>query len=133
MLDADDHFTFTVVLKHLVGVGDVAMLIDQRITGVAPQKFDRHVELVFSPHAVACGGHFRAMIDSVGPGKDRNLGFYRVLQHRKPFDAQIQVPSRTPELPPFMPTLPVSTDSMAIARAVCSPLEWRCGPQPWQM
>ncbi|MDI5821319.1 Fe(2+) transporter permease subunit FeoB, partial [Salmonella enterica subsp. enterica serovar Kentucky] len=38
----------TVVLKHLVGVGDVAMLIDQRITGVAPQKFDRHVELVFS-------------------------------------------------------------------------------------
>ncbi|MEA7931696.1 hypothetical protein ONJ16_27030, partial [Salmonella enterica subsp. enterica serovar Montevideo] len=43
---------------------------------------------VFSPHAVACGGHFRAMIDSVGPGKDRNLGFYRVLQHRKPFDAQ---------------------------------------------
>ncbi len=89
MLDADDHFTFTVVLKHLVGVGDVAMLIDQRITGVAPQKFDRHVELVFSPHAVACGGHFRAMIDSVGPGKDRNLGFYRVLQHRKPFDAQI--------------------------------------------
>ncbi len=29
-----------------------------------------------------------------------------------------------------MPTLPVSTDNMAIARAVCSPLEWRCGPQP---
>ncbi len=35
------------------GVGDVAMLIDQRITGVAPQKFDRHVELVPARRRVA--------------------------------------------------------------------------------
>lgn len=32
-----------------------------------------------------------------------------------------------------MPTLPVSTASMAMARAVCSPLLWRWGPLPWQM
>ncbi|QUJ08100.1 hypothetical protein KCP77_15070 [Salmonella enterica subsp. enterica] len=63
------------VLKHLVGVGDIAMLIDQRITGVAHKKFDRHVELVSfprTPSRVAVIPRHN-LIASVG--KDRNLGF----------------------------------------------------------
>ncbi len=42
-------------------------------------------------------------------------------------------PSRPPVPPPGMPTLPVTQASMKIARAVFSPLAWRCGPQPWVM
>lgn len=72
-----------------MGVGDVAMLVNQRIAGVAPHKFDRDIKLIFTAHAVACGGHFRAMIDGVCPGKNGDLRFYRVIQHRKPLYAEV--------------------------------------------
>ncbi|MOA06219.1 hypothetical protein D3C78_1258500 [compost metagenome] len=90
VLDADDHFTLAVVLQDLVGTADIAMLVDQRITGVAPNKLDRHVQLVFATDAVTFGGHFRAAHDGVGPGKHRNLGLHRVGQHVEPFHAQIE-------------------------------------------
>ncbi|SRN46344.1 Uncharacterised protein [Shigella flexneri] len=36
MVNANNHLALAVILKHLMGVIDVAMLIDQCVTGVAP-------------------------------------------------------------------------------------------------
>ena len=36
VVNANNHLALAVILKHLMGVIDVAMLIDQCVTGVAP-------------------------------------------------------------------------------------------------
>ena len=68
---------------------NIAMLVNQRITGVTPHKLDRNIQFIFAPNAITSGGHFGTMINSVSPGENGNLRFHRVIEHRKPLHAKI--------------------------------------------
>ncbi|MNE55447.1 hypothetical protein D3C80_1502790 [compost metagenome] len=60
------------------------MLINQAVTGIVPDKLDRHVQLVFALHAVTLGGHFRPTQNGIGPHEHGDAGFNRILQGRHP-------------------------------------------------
>src|SRR5471030_2186125 len=56
------------------------MLVDQTITGIVPDKLNRDVQLILTPHTIAFSRHFGAAFNRVGPQKHRNTGFYRVVE-----------------------------------------------------
>ena len=64
------------------------MLVDQAVTGIVPDHFNRHVELIFAAHAVAQRGHFRPALNRIGPHKHGNTGFHRIIQRRHTFKRQ---------------------------------------------
>src|SRR5690606_36492712 len=69
-------------LQNIVGFVDVRVLINDRVTGVVPDELDGHVELLFTLHAIAGGGHLRTSGNGIVPGKTGDLRLHRVFRHR---------------------------------------------------
>ena len=79
-VDHHNHFALLVVLQNFMGAVDFRVLVDQAVTGVVPDHFDRHVQLIFAPNTVTQRGHFRAALDRVRPHKHGDAGLNRVIQ-----------------------------------------------------
>ncbi|MNC31053.1 hypothetical protein D3C75_793610 [compost metagenome] len=69
-----------------MGFIDVGMLVSNGVSGVVPDEFDGHIELIFATHTVTFGGHFWPASDGISPAKAGNLRFHRVRQHRHAFN-----------------------------------------------
>ena len=65
-----------------MGTVDFRMLINQAVTGIVPDHFDRHIQLIFPAHTITQRRHFRATFNGIGPHKHGNAGLNRVFESR---------------------------------------------------
>ncbi len=87
-VDNDDHFAFLVILQDFVGAINLRVLVNQTVASIVPDHFDRHVQLIFPPHAITQRRHFRAAFNGIGPHKHGDAGFNRIFQRGHTFKWQ---------------------------------------------
>ncbi|CSH66813.1 Uncharacterised protein [Shigella sonnei] len=81
-VDNHNQLALLIILKDFMGTVDFRMLVNQAVTGIVPDHFDRHIQLIFPAYTITQRRHFRATFNGIGPHKHRNAGLDRVFQGR---------------------------------------------------
>ena len=88
-VDHHDHFALLIILQDFMGAVDIRVLVNQTVTGIVPDHFNRDVQFIFTAHAVTQRRHLWTTFNRVGPHKHRDAGLNGVLQRRHTLKRQV--------------------------------------------
>ena len=68
-VDDNDHLALLLILQDFVRTVDIRVLVNQAVTSIVPDHFNRNIKLIFAANAVTQRRHLRTTLNSVRPHK----------------------------------------------------------------